>query len=105
MALAVAAQEAKFLIQLLQCLVVGDTSINSCTLYGDNQGSIALAKNPVHHLRSKHIDIRYHFIREEVQKGTVNLVYVPTNDNAADIFTKPMPRIKLMKFKSIIMGV
>ena len=55
----------------------------------DNQGAINLAKNPVNHQRSKHIDIKYHFIRSEIQKGNVRLQYVTTEDNVADIFTKP----------------
>ena len=70
-------------------------------VYVDNQSAIALAKNPVHHQRSKHIDIKYHFVRHEVQNENIKLEYVPTEFNLADVFTKALSskRIqKLMKF-------
>ena len=70
----------------------------------DNQGAINLAKNPVNHQRSKHIDIKYHFIRSEIQNENVKLQYVRTDNNVADIFTKPTTRVKLEKFKNFISG-
>ena len=99
--LANAVQEAKFLKQLCKDMniVSDDVLINV-----DNQGAINLAKNPVNHQRSKHIDIKYHFIRSEIQKGNVRLQYVTTEDNVADIFTKPATKAKLEKFKHFIMG-
>ena len=63
------------------------------TLYSDSQGSIALAHNPEHHARTKHIAIRYHFIREHVADETVHLTFVGTADMAADIFTKALDRV------------
>ena len=54
------------------------------SLYADNQGAIALAKNPVHHSRSKHIDIKYHFIRLAVEENVVDLQYIPSAENNAD---------------------
>ena len=73
----------------------------SVIMYVDNQGAIALAKNPVHHQRSKHIDIKYYFCETrpiEVQKGTVQLKYVRSEDNVADMFTKPVTRVRLNKY-------
>lgn len=58
----------------------------------DNKSAIELAKNPVHHERSKHIDVRYHFIRNSVKEGKVDLKHVASKDQAADIFTKPLPK-------------
>ena len=58
----------------------------------DSQGAIALAKNPEHHQRSKHIDLRYHFVREQVSGGAISLVYTSTSDMAADQLTKPLSR-------------
>ena len=51
-----------------------------------------MAKNPVGHARTKHIDIRYHFVREEVQNGAINLKYVATGEMIANILTKPLPK-------------
>jgi len=57
----------------------------------DNQGALALAKNAEFHARSKHIDIRYYFIRDHLETGKIILSYCLTNENTADIFTKALP--------------
>ena len=98
-ALTLAVQEAIFLRQLLSDMLL--CTKEPVTLFGDNQGAISLSKNPVHHQRSKHIDIRFHFIRDEVQKGSVEMFYIPTEDNMADIFTKPASKFKFSKFSSM----
>ncbi|KAL8132932.1 hypothetical protein AgCh_008421 [Apium graveolens] len=59
-------------------------------IYCDNQSAIAMTGNPVQHSMTKHISIRYHFIREHVDEGTVELHFVPTDQQLADIFTKPL---------------
>ena len=58
----------------------------------DNQSAIALSKNNTEHARTKHIDIRHHFICECIEAGQIKLKYVPTEDNVADIFTKALAR-------------
>ncbi|GJR61293.1 hypothetical protein Tco_1503455 [Tanacetum coccineum] len=65
---------------------------NKIPLYCDNRSAIALCCNNVQHSRSKHIDIRHHFIREQVEKGVVELYFVSTDYQLADIFTKALPR-------------
>ena len=60
-------------------------------IYEDNQRSIALDKNPEFHKRTKHIDIRYHFVREKVDDGQVLLEYCPTQEMLADLMTKTIP--------------
>nr|GEY90074.1 Gag-Pol polyprotein [Tanacetum cinerariifolium] len=65
---------------------------NKIPLYCDNRSAIALCCNNVQHSRSKHIDIRYHFIREQVERGVVELYFVSTDYQQADIFTKALPR-------------
>jgi len=61
-------------------------------IYEDNQGCIAMSKNPVNHERTKHIDIKYHFIREKVEDKAIEVEYLQTEDMIADILTKSMPR-------------
>ena len=63
----------------------------------DNQGAIALAKNPIAHSRTKHIDIRFHFIREARENGLIQIKYCPTEEMLADLLTKPLPRISFKK--------
>nr|GEV83533.1 retrovirus-related Pol polyprotein from transposon TNT 1-94 [Tanacetum cinerariifolium] len=65
---------------------------NKIPLYCDNRSAIALYCNNVQHSRSKHIDIRHHFIQEQVERGVVELYFVTTDNQLADIFTKALPR-------------
>ncbi|THG97055.1 hypothetical protein EW026_g4883 [Hermanssonia centrifuga] len=62
----------------------------------DNQGAIFLASNPAHDRRTKHIDIRYHFVREFLEGNYVKFYYVPSADNIADVLTKPLAKQKHM---------
>jgi hypothetical protein len=64
-------------------------------LFGDNQGALALAKNPVHHRLTKHIDVKYHFIREQLANKVFNLLYCPTKKNVADVMTKSLDKALL----------
>ena len=65
-------------------------------IYYDNTSTINLTKNPVHHLRTKHIDIRHHFIRDHVQNKDIKVEFIPTHLQLADIFTKPLAREQFM---------
>ena len=89
-ALSAATQEAIWLRRLLTD--VGESLEDPIVINEDNQGAIAMAKNPVGHARTKHIDIRYHFVREGVQNGAIILKYVATGEMIADILTKPLPK-------------
>ena len=62
------------------------------TIMCDNQGCIALAKNPTHHSRTKHIDVQYHFICVKLESGEINLEYCPTEDMVADVLTKALAK-------------
>ena len=73
-------------------------SLEPTTLYSDNQSAIAIAKDDRFHSRTKHIDIRYHFIRYHVERGNVLLEYCPTEDMTADILTKALPSMKAKHF-------
>ena len=102
MAVASATQEAIHLRRLLGSL--GFNQGNPTVLYCDNQGAIAMADNPIMHKRTKHIDIRHHFIREVVSRGEVELRYIPTGDQIADLLTKALPRATVQRHRSILLG-
>ena len=70
----------------------------------DNQGAMDLARNPVNHKRSKHISIKFHFIREKVANNDIELSYIPSGDNVSDMMTKPVPKVKLIKFRQYLFG-
>ena len=59
-------------------------------IFSDNQGAIKLVNNPVLHQRTKHIDIKYHFIRDEKAKGVLNINYISTSQQPADALTKAL---------------
>ena len=88
-----AAKEAIWLRRLIFKLFMLPTS--PTTLYCDNQAAIKLANDDNYHARTKHIDIRYHFIRQVVADGVIMLIYCPTDDMAADFLTKPLPKWKV----------
>ena len=72
------------------------------TIFEDNQGAIQLSKNPRFHNRSKHIDVSYHFIREQVQCNVVCVKYCPTQDMLADIMTKALPKVTFERLRNIL---
>ena len=88
MASAEATRQAIWLRLLLEDLNHGLTG--PLSILNDNNAAILLSKNPVNHDRSKHIDIRHHFLRDKVFDNTVELSHVATEDNLADILTKPL---------------
>lgn len=102
MALTAATQEAIFLKMLSKDF--GLVTTEPIQINGDNQGSLQLAKNPVINDRSKHIDIKHHYIREKCNDGTIDLTYVPTNENIADVMTKAVSKGKLNFFDSSLFG-
>jgi hypothetical protein len=59
----------------------------------DNQSSIKLAHNPIYHVRTKHIEIQHHFVREKIHSKEIDLIYCNTTDNVADIIIKPLGKI------------
>ncbi|KAH9291809.1 hypothetical protein KI387_043002 [Taxus chinensis] len=89
--------EAIWLRKLLVALF--GQKVETTVIHCDNQSCIKLSENPVFHDRSKHIDIRYHFIRDCVQRGIVQLQYIPTEEQVADILTKALGKEKFIFFR------
>lgn len=94
MAITDAAKEAMHLMSFL--VELGFPELAKMVIYNDNQGAGKLAENPVYHSKSKHIDIRYHFIRQVLKERPVKLVYLQTEKMIADILTKCLPGPKHM---------
>ena len=82
----------KLLSGLFEC------ELEATVLHCDNQSGIKLSKNPVFHDQRKHKDIRYQFLRNCVQRGTIRLEYIQTDEQVADIFTKALCRHSFVKF-------
>ena len=104
-AMAMFAKQGRWIAQVFKDLGMpkyiaknGDT----IQMFGDNQGALALAKNPHLHERSKHIDICYHFIRDLTEKEKVTVAYVKTVDMIADGLTKPLQRVAFERFKEML---
>ena len=84
--------------------VLTDYGISQDTMvvYCDNSSAIDISKNSVQHSKTKHIEIRYHFIRDLVERKIVCLKYIPTERQNADIFTKPLDRSKFETLRQVI---
>ena len=91
-----ACRETIWLRKLLSDLFGG--KLESTIIHCDNQSCIKLSKNPVFHDRSKHIEMKYHFIKDLVQRGTLKLQYIRTDEQIANILTKPLTSTKFMYF-------
>ena len=102
MSLSITCQEAIYLTRLLTEHT--RQQFAPTVMKSDNQGAIALIKNPVKHMKSKHIDIRYHFVRECYQDNHIVVEYVPSSNNIADMFTKPPKRHMLKTFEQYLFG-
>ena len=74
--------------------------LSKVPLLCDNESAICLADNPIEHSRTKHIDIRYHFLRDHQQKGDIEIAYASTHNQLADIFTKPLNEKTFSKLRN-----
>ncbi|GJS97316.1 retrovirus-related pol polyprotein from transposon TNT 1-94 [Tanacetum coccineum] len=112
-ALAISTTEAEYVsagkacqqaLWMKQALVDYGIRLDDIPIMCDNKGAIDLSKNPIQHSRTKHIEIRHHFLRDNVQKGNISIEKVSSEDNIADILTKPLKRepfnyLRLVKAK------
>jgi hypothetical protein len=97
MAASQASCEALWLHKMLVGLF--GVQLRPTVIYYDNQSCIKIFENPVFHDQSKHIEIRYHFIHDHVQRGVVELQYISTEEQVADILTKALGRGKFEFFR------
>ena len=104
MAASEAAKEAIYLDRL--CTELGFKQVDEpIHLFCDNKAAIDSAYNPENHSRTKHIDRRHYFIRELVEDGKLVVPFVPTLDNIADFFTKPLKSSRFFPLRDKIMNV
>jgi hypothetical protein len=116
MALSAVTQETLFLRQLLpvfaDCLIqpphtaVPDLPmvLPPTQIWEDNQGAIHMATNQVTSARTKHIDIRHHFVREQLESRAISVTYIPTQHQLADLFTKNLGRVQFQYLSNIMLG-
>jgi hypothetical protein len=103
MALSYAAQEAVAL-KRLRAEISFDISEHPVVIFEDNQGAIAMSQNPSHYAKTKHIHIRHHFIREQIEIGDVIVKYVSTDYMLADALTKALTKMKFDPLEKQFMG-
>jgi hypothetical protein len=102
MALSDATREILYVVQLLTEFV---HLVRPVALNIDNKGAGHIAENNVNNKLTKHIDVRYHFVREHIESGLVELFYVPTAFNIADIFTKALGADVFEKLRDMVLGI
>nr|GEU56846.1 retrovirus-related Pol polyprotein from transposon TNT 1-94 [Tanacetum cinerariifolium] len=112
-ALAISMNEAKYVstkkacqqaLWIKQALIDYGIRLDDVLIMCDNKGAIDLSKNPIQHSQKKHIEIRHHFLRDNVQKGNISIEKVASEDNIADIFTKPLKR-KVLNYLRLGLGM
>ena len=96
------AEAIKEMIYLKRMIIDFDIQIEQTNIYCDNRGAIALSENPINHQRTKHIDIRYHFIRDYIKQNNCSLYHINSSDNLADALTKPLGKLKFKRFSDLI---
>jgi hypothetical protein len=97
------AKEAVWLRSLIST-VKGREIEEPTMLNVDNQAAISIIKNPVCSSRTKHIELRYHLVRDYYERKIISVQHVPTESNAADLLTKPLPRIVHCRLRDLIMS-
>jgi len=97
---AIAACEVVWLQKLL--LDLGQSVDALVVIYCDNISSILLANNLVYHVRTKHIEVHYHFIKEKILAKEIDFIHVSTDDQVVDIFTKALGTDKLKRFRKML---
>jgi len=74
-------------------------SVSAPTIWCDNLGATYFSANPIFHARTKHVEVDYHFVRDRVAKKEIQIRFVPSRDQHADVFTKPLPVASFTTFR------
>ncbi|KAM1197550.1 hypothetical protein ACFX2I_009121 [Malus domestica] len=80
----------------------GELQTEATPLHCDNTSAIAITRNSVFHQKTKHIDRRYHFIKDALQEGIIDLIYCPTEEQIANIFTKPLAKDRFNYLRNLL---
>jgi hypothetical protein len=102
MSLSAATQESIWISKIMKDYREKCGSMITILIYQDNQGAIALAKASGSHSRTKHINVRHHFIRDALKKRMIEIKYCPTDNMVADTCTKPLARDKFEKYRAML---
>ncbi|KAI5323713.1 hypothetical protein L3X38_032785 [Prunus dulcis] len=95
-----ATSQAKWLRFVLEDF--GEEQVEGTPILCDNTSAIAMARNPVHHQKTRHISRKFHFIREAIQAKEIDLIYCGTEDQIADILTKALPKDHFVSLRSLL---
>ena len=100
----VSASEATTQVMWLRSILddLGEKQDKATSLYCDNMSAIAMAKNPVFHQKTRHINRRIHFIREAVQENLIDIKFCSSEDQVADIFTKGLSKDRFSKLRAML---
>ena len=100
MALSASTQEAMYLITVMKDYLISSKPV----IHSDSQSALSLIQNPIDHNRTKHIDIRFHFVREKYAGGLIDIRYIPREENVADLMTKAASKPYLNNFHVQLFG-
>ena len=95
-----AASAAKEMVWLKKLFIECEEDIVNYDLMIDNMSALKLIKNPEFHQRSKHIDVKYHFVRDLYEKGEINVEYIKSEEQTADVFTKALPKPRFLYLRA-----
>jgi hypothetical protein len=96
---------AKFAESIRQFLTeIGFPQTGPTPVYNDNQAALAIASNPYCSSATRHMKIKYHYVRQQIKEKSIKVSYVPTGEMIADIMTKALPVEVFRKFRSLLMG-
>lgn len=101
-ALSLASKEGVWIRRFLIDIQYDVAEVQTLVIYGDNVPAISLTVNTEHHFCTKHINVPFHFVHEQIQKGVISIQYISTMEMPADGLTKPLTGLKFLRFVSLL---